>query len=768
LNASRMLWRSYLNSNTNPYGPDKPVDNCRLLFGREPAQLWVEQQLTLNRRLLVVYGPEGIGKTSLARCLPESLPGYVHPILFECQPYQGASLEEALAALFDVVAQQLQAWELITPDDALVDYPGAAAAAALLRLAQPRLGGGRLLLIVDDVNVLEGMEDGGNMAGPFDVLATLLASVPESHLLLTYDEKAFRRFSHPLKEQAEAFRLGGINSEASYQMITRPAGAAIRYETGAVKRVADLASHHPYYLQLFCHGLFDRCIWSGVLNQSDVDAVLEDLLVRLDKVFRGLWDGLMPVDQAVAMAVAGLKGTHGMATQREILNYLRRYDEGIAPEFVDESLDRLVDGGALVQIGAMSYRFTVNLFRLWIERQFRPAEVLAQVDWERLPVAAATSVGARQAEPSPRRSGWGMGHWVTLFLGLTAAFGLALWLVVLVTDWPTSLFSPSPTPVPVDDVSQSAEPTAVPSPTPIPATPTPTAPVVVARTMPSIAFRARSRVDGGEPADWQVFVSNADGTGRERVTFGNDEDITPVWAPDGSRIAYVSKRGENRDILMLPIRLGSISAEELQPTFLTDHPANDWTPGWAPDGTKLAFTSNRAGYWEIFVVNADGTGLEQVTDTGEGFLSPVWSPDGKLMAFSKRVGEDWDIFVMPAPGTASNPDIVTEMRRLTSAPGNDLSPMFSPRGDQIVFESNRDGNSEIYVMNIDGSGQRNVSNYPSADDHGPVWAPDGRRLLFYSSRDGNWDLFVVSDDGSTVVNLTDTPDIDEQEPSWRP
>ena len=85
-----------------------------------------------------------------------------------------------------------------------------------------------------------------------------------------------------------------------------------------------------------------------------------------------------------------------------------------------------------------------------------------------------------------------------------------------------------------------------------------------------------------------------------------------------------------------------------------------------------------------------------------------------------------------------------------------------------MFESNRDGNAEIYVMNADGSNQRNVSNSPSVDDHGPVWSPDGKRILFYSGREGNWDLFLMTDDGRNVINLTDTPDVDEQEPAWRP
>ena len=71
-------------------------------------------------------------------------------------------------------------------------------------------------------------------------------------------------------------------------------------------------------------------------------------------------------------------------------------------------------------------------------------------------------------------------------------------------------------------------------------------------------------------------------------------------------------------------------------------------------------------------------------------------------------------------------------------------------------------------MNVDGSNQRNLTNFASANDYGPVWSPDGKQILFYSSRAGNWDIFLMTTDGKNVVNLTNTTGVDEQEPSWRP
>ncbi|MEJ2556299.1 MAG: hypothetical protein P8186_08730, partial [Anaerolineae bacterium] len=89
-------------------------------------------------------------------------------------------------------------------------------------------------------------------------------------------------------------------------------------------------------------------------------------------------------------------------------------------------------------------------------------------------------------------------------------------------------------------------------------------------------------------------------------------------------------------------------------------------------------------------------------------------------------------------------------------------------GDRIAFESNREGNVEIYVMQANGSNQRNLSNLPYADEHSPGWSPDGQRLVFDSNREGNWDLFMMTATGENVVNLTNSSDMDEQSPAWRP
>lgn len=754
-----------------------------MLYGRDDTLLWIGQQLSMGRRLLIVHGADLIGKSSLALALCAELPPEIqHCVLLACKPYQGRALSEAWNALAATLAERSgSTLELLPPhpdEEALLDY----LRRVLHRWCPP--GETRpALLILDDVHLLwtgphEQLDEVAR-THLLEVLMRLLETVPSLRLLLTMSDGAFERLSHPLLHGAETLHLGPLSNEDAQQLITRPAQSIIRFDPGAVRRVADLASNHPYYLQRFCYALFERCARDGNLNQSDVDVVLEELLQQPDPRFQGIWERADAVERAALVAMSRLKGTHGLTTRQEVVAYLQRFDSEIPAQPIIKALDQLARRGVLVRMGALSYRFAVKLFSYWVERHFVPERVLDGIDWERLEAPATVVEAAPEVKDEMPPSHWNVGHWIITGLGSTALLGLLLWGLIFVGVWEVGLFeipaTPTVSPLLVDAVS----PLPTSTPTPPPPTPTPTSPIIITRTMPSIVFRARSVGGAGDIPNWQIFVMNVDGSGRQRLTFTNNEDITPIWSPDGRWIAYVSKRGENREIMVMPapnvLGLSGVEANRMAPEQyetralnITRHPANDWTIGWSPDSTLIAFSSNRGGYWQVLVARADGTAVYPVTSDGVSRLSPVWSPDYQWMAYSAKRDNNWDIYVMPAPGPDGQGAKPEQERRLTFAEGNDLSPMYSPDGRRIAFESNRDGNTEIYVMNADGSNQRNVSNFPGAADHGPVWSPDGRQIMFYSNRTGNWDIFVMSADGQNVINLTNTPDVDEQEPFWRP
>lgn len=119
---------------------------------------------------------------------------------------------------------------------------------------------------------------------------------------------------------------------------------------------------------------------------------------------------------------------------------------------------------------------------------------------------------------------------------------------------------------------------------------------------------------------------------------------------------------------------------------------------------------------------------------------------GKIVFQSNRDG-DWEIYVMNVDGS--------NLAQLTHNGANDEYPVWSPDGSQIAFQTNRDGNYEIYVMNADGSQPRNLTNHP-ADDYSPGWSPDGKRLTFDSERDKGMEVYLMNSDGSEQTQLTDS------------
>jgi len=232
-----------------------------------------------------------------------------------------------------------------------------------------------------------------------------------------------------------------------------------------------------------------------------------------------------------------------------------------------------------------------------------------------------------------------------------------------------------------------------------------------------------------------------------RLTDHSAGDYDPSWSPDGRRIAFMSDRDGNREIY-------SVNADGTDVRNLTNDSASDYHPSWSPDGRRIAFVSTRDGNNEIYAMDADGTGVTRLTTHFGDDYAPTWSPDGRRIAFATRNRSDLntvqnglDIFVMNADGTG--------LSRLTRHPADDYDPSWSSDGRGIAFVSTRDGNREIYSVNADGTDIRNLTN-DAASDYDPSWSSDGRRIAFTSTRGrhGQHEIHIMEADG-TVTFLSD-------------
>ena len=195
-------------------------------------------------------------------------------------------------------------------------------------------------------------------------------------------------------------------------------------------------------------------------------------------------------------------------------------------------------------------------------------------------------------------------------------------------------------------------------------------------------------------SDGDLYVINVDGSGRQRLTSGGGS--IPSWSPDGASIA-IARDGE----------IYAVNAYDGGQENLTRNQgiyASE--PAWSPDGSKFAFHgfSSESGLHGVYVMNVDGTGQTKLADG----LFLAWSPDGAKMAYTTIGG---DLYVMDSNGSGQR----NLVKDAAATYGNEVDPVWSMRGTEIFFESHREGNSEVYVTDIAGSYQVNLTNHPAVD-----------------------------------------------------
>lgn len=247
----------------------------------------------------------------------------------------------------------------------------------------------------------------------------------------------------------------------------------------------------------------------------------------------------------------------------------------------------------------------------------------------------------------------------------------------------------------------------------------------------------------------EIFIADFDGANVKQITKNQSINLSPVWSPDGKKIAFTSYLKRNPDLYL-------IDADGKNLQQFSDYPGLNVSPSWSPDGRQVALMMGKEGKSDIFLMDIHGRNLKKITKGHGNEASPTWSPEGEWIAFvSDRSGSP-QIYITGRDGS--------DVRRLTFEGNYNTNPSWSPKGNQIAFCGRAEGRFHIFTIGSNGSGLRRLT--PNTSNHeSPCWSPDGRYIAFSSNRTGASKIFIMNANGFNQRALTSSKG-GESSPTW--
>jgi len=229
----------------------------------------------------------------------------------------------------------------------------------------------------------------------------------------------------------------------------------------------------------------------------------------------------------------------------------------------------------------------------------------------------------------------------------------------------------------------------------------------------------------------------------------------PFFSPDGRQVVYETTTAGFQQIFVM-------NADGTGQKQITHDPVNHDSPSWSPDGSKIAYVYDDGKQEAIYIMNADGTGQERMTAPARKYIHPNWSADSSKLIFCS------DDDLQPPKKNESEVyslDVKTREQKALISGGTNTYPSWSPDGKKIAFRRMLgETNSEVFVADGDGANPHNLSNHPAFDGW-PSWSPDGSQIVFASNRRANYQIFVMNADGSNVRLVANTEGR-ATEPRW--
>jgi len=250
---------------------------------------------------------------------------------------------------------------------------------------------------------------------------------------------------------------------------------------------------------------------------------------------------------------------------------------------------------------------------------------------------------------------------------------------------------------------------------------------------------------------YELRVADADGQNAQSILSSPEPIMSPVWSPEGTRMAYVSFQNKK------PILFVQSLAASKQPAPVAAYRGSNSAPAWSPDGKTLAAVLTREGNSQIYLMNADGTNLRRLTNSGAIDTEPFFTPDGQSIYFTSDRGGSPQIYRMAASGG--------EPVRTTFDGDYNVSPRVSSDGKTLAYISRVNGRFQLMAMDLESRQTQALTDGPR--DESPTFAPNGRIILYASDVDNRGVLYAVSSDGRFRQRLG-IQAADIREPAWGP